>query len=161
MFRIEPATKDDLAVVLRLIKELAEYEKLTSEVAATEAILGEWLFGSRRAAEVIIGYADRDPAGFAVYFQNFSTFLGQPGLYLEDLFVVPHWRAHGLGRQLLVYLAKLAVDRGYGRMEWSVLDWNEPAIRFYRRLDARPMDEWTTFRLTGAALKRLASDSVE
>ena len=161
MFRIEPATKDDLAVVLRLIKELAEYERLTSEVAATEAVLGEWLFGSRRAAEVIIGYADREPAGFAVYFQNFSTFLGQPGLYLEDLFVVPRWRAHGLGRQLLVHLARLAVERGYGRMEWSVLDWNEPAIRFYRRLDARPMDEWTTFRLTGAALKRLASDSVE
>ena len=158
-FRVERGTERDLALILRLIKGLAEYEKLAHEVTATEAGLRESLFGERPSAEVLIGYAGPEPAGFAVFFQNFSTFLGQPGLYLEDLFVVPEWRAHGLGRQLLAHVARIAVERGCGRLEWSVLDWNEPAIRFYQGIGARAMDEWTVYRLTGDALRRLASGS--
>jgi GNAT superfamily N-acetyltransferase len=155
-FRIVAATEHDVPLILRLIKGLAEYEKLSHEVAATEEQLRRTLFGPRPAAEVVIGYAGDEPAGFALFFSNYSTFLGKPGLYLEDLFVLPEWRAHGLGKRLLAHLATLAVERGCGRFEWSVLDWNEPAIGFYKKLGARPMDEWTVFRVTGDALRALA-----
>jgi len=158
-FRIEPATEQDLALILRLIKDLAAYERLSHEVTATEAELRESLFGPHPAAEVVIGYAEQEPAGFAVFFQNFSTFRGRPGLYLEDLFVVPEWRGRGLGRRLLAHLARITVDRGCARMEWSVLDWNESALSVYRKIGARAMDEWTVHRLTGAPLRDLASGS--
>jgi len=157
-FRVERATEHDVGLILRLIKGLAEYERLSHEVVATEAGLRDSLFGHRPAAEVVIGYAGQVPAGFAVFFQNFSTFLGRPGLYLEDLLVVPEWRNQGLGRRLLAHVAKTAVARGCGRMEWSVLDWNEPARKFYRSLGARAMDDWTVFRLTGEALRRIAAE---
>lgn len=156
--RIEPATERDVPLIFSLIKALAEYERLAHEVVATEASLRETLFGPRAAAEVVIAYAGAEAAGFAVWFHTYSTFLGRAGLYLEDLFVVPQWRGRGLGRHLLAYLARVAVARGCGRLEWSVLDWNEPAIRFYRGIGARAMDEWTVYRLTGDALKQLASD---
>jgi GNAT superfamily N-acetyltransferase len=155
-FRIAPATEDDLPVILELIKGLAEYEKLAHAVVASEETLRESLF-KKRAAEVVIGYAGDEPAGFAVFFQTFSTFLGVPGMYLEDIFVDPKWRRNGLGRRLLVHLARIANERGYGRLEWSVLDWNAPAISFYKALGAKPMDEWTVFRLTGASLRELSS----
>ncbi len=156
-FHIEPATERDVPVILQFIKGLAEYEKLSHEVVATEASLRESLFGSRPSAEVIIGYAGTEPAGFAVFFHNYSTFLARPGLYVEDLFVSPQCRGRGLGRRLLAYVANLAVTRGCGRLEWAVLDWNEPAIRFYKSLGARPLEEWTVHRLTGDALQRLAA----
>ena len=156
--RIEPATEGDVSLILSLIKALAEYERLAHAVVATERSLRETLFGPRACAEAIIAYAGAEAAGFAVWFHNYSTFLGRPGLYLEDLFVLPQWRGRGVGRQLLAYLARVAVARGCGRLEWAVLDWNEPAIRFYRGIGARPMDEWTVFRLTGHALTQLASD---
>ncbi len=155
-FRIEQATERDVPLILKLIKDLAEYEKLTHAVVATEATLRESLF-ERRAAEAIIGYAGDEPVGFALFFQTFSTFLGVPGMYLEDLFVEPKWRRHGFGRALLAHLANIAVERGYGRVEWSVLDWNEPSIGFYKALGARPMDGWTVFRLAGDSLDRLAA----
>jgi GNAT superfamily N-acetyltransferase len=158
-FHIEPATTRDLSLILRFIKELAAYERLAQEVTATEDILRASLFGSRPAAEVVIAYADAEPAGFAVYFQTFSTFLGLPGIYLEDVYVSPAFRGLGLGRRLLAHVARVAVDRGYGRMEWSVLDWNELALDVYRRIGARPMDEWTVHRLTGTALRDLASNA--
>jgi GNAT superfamily N-acetyltransferase len=157
--RIERATADDVPLILRLIKALAEYERLTHEVVATEASVRETLFGPRPAAEAVLAYVGSEPAGFAVWFQNYSTFLSRAGLYLEDLFVLPHWRGRGIGRQLLVHLARTAVARGCGRVEWSVLDWNEPAIGFYRRIGARPMDEWTVYRLAGDALQRLALEA--
>jgi GNAT superfamily N-acetyltransferase len=157
--RIEPATERDVPLILRLIKGLAEYEKLSDEVRATEAGLRETLFGSRPAADVIVAYAGNEPAGFALFFPNYSTFLGKPGLYLEDLFVLPEWRGHGIGRALLAQLAKIAVERGCGRFEWSVLDWNEPAIGFYKSLGAKLMDGWSIFRVTGEALTKLASSS--
>jgi GNAT superfamily N-acetyltransferase len=155
--RIDPATPADVALVVTLIGELAEYEKLTHEVVTTEARVRESLFGARPAAEAVIARVDGEPVGFAVWFQNYSTFLGRPGLYLEDLFVQPRWRGRGIGRALLAHLARVAMERGYGRVEWSVLDWNEPAVRFYRSLGARPMDEWTVYRLTGDALATLAA----
>jgi GNAT superfamily N-acetyltransferase len=158
-FRLEQATEKDLGLILRFIKELAAYEKLAHEVTATEEILRESLFGHRRAAEVVLAYAGAEPAGFAVYFPTFSTFLGLPGIYLEDLFVTPAWRGHKLGRQLLAYVARVAVERGGGRMEWSVLDWNDLALGVYRRIGARPMNEWTVHRLTGAALRELADSA--
>jgi ribosomal protein S18 acetylase RimI-like enzyme len=157
-FRIERATERDVPLILNLIKDLAEYEKLADMVAATEATLRESLF-EKRAAEVIIGYAGDEPAGFALYFQTFSTFLGVPGLYLEDLFVSPKFRRHGLGQALLVELAKIAVDRGYGRVEWTVLDWNELAIGFYKKIGARSMDQWRLFRLTGDSIRELAESN--
>ena len=157
-FHIEPATERDVPVILNLIKGLAEYEKLSHEVVATETSLRESLFGARRVAEVLLGFADAEPAGFAVFFHNYSTFLGRPGLYLEDLFVLPQWRRRGLGTRLLGRVAREAVARNCGRLEWSVLDWNEPAIRFYKKLGARAMDEWTVFRVTGEALMRLAGE---
>jgi len=157
-FRIIPATERDLPLILKLIKDLAEYERLAHAVVATEEILRDSLF-RKRVAEVVIGYAGDEPAGFAVFFQTFSTFLGVPGMYLEDIFVEPKWRRKGLGRQLLIHLAKIANDRGYGRVEWSVLNWNEPAINFYKALGAKPMDEWTVFRLTGESLRKLGTSS--
>ena len=147
-FRIEPATERDVPVILRMIKGLAEYERLSQMVVATEAGLRSALFGPRPVAEVVIGYAGDEPAGFAVFFPNFSTFLGKPGLYLEDLFVEPRWRRRGLGRKLLKHVAGVAAARGCGRLEWAVLDWNEPRSGF-TRIGAEPLDEWTVFRLTG------------
>jgi GNAT superfamily N-acetyltransferase len=155
-FRIAAATERDLPLILKLVRDLAEYEKLAHAVVSTEHVLRESLF-RKRVAEVVIGYAGDEPAGFAVFFQTFSTFLGVPGMYLEDIFVEPKWRRKGLGRQLLVHLATMARERGYGRVEWSVLDWNEPAINFYKALGAKPMDEWTVYRLTGESLRRLGT----
>ena len=154
--RIEPASERHVPVILRFITELAAYERLAHEVVATEDTLRASLFGPRPAAEAAIAYGGDDPVGFAIYFQTFSTFLGRPGLYLEDLYVTPAWRGRGVGRRLLAHVARVAVDRGYGRMEWSVLDWNELALGVYRKIGARPMDEWTVHRLTGEALRRLA-----
>jgi GNAT superfamily N-acetyltransferase len=154
--RIEPATERDVPQILRFIKGLAEYEKLSDQVTATEDGLRASLFGPRRTAEVLIAYVGDEPAGFALFFHNYSTFLAQPGLYLEDLFVVPERRGAGVGRRLLAHLAALAVERGCGRLDWIVLDWNEPAIGFYRRLGAQPMDDWIVYRLTGEALQTLA-----
>jgi GNAT superfamily N-acetyltransferase len=153
--RIEPATERDVPLLLKLIKDLAEYERLSHAVSATEATLRESLF-EKRAAEAVIGYADDEPVGFALFFQTFSTFVGVPGMYLEDIFVAPAWRRRGFGKALLAHLAKIAVERGYGRVEWSVLDWNTPAIGFYTKIGARPLDEWTVYRLTGEALNDLA-----
>lgn len=157
--RIERGTERDIPVILGLIRSLAEYEDLSGEVRATEDDLRESLFGDRPAAEVLIAYLDAESVGFAVFFENYSTFLGRRGLYLEDLFVLPRWRGRGYGRVLLSSVARIAVERGCGRMEWSVLDWNERALSFYRRLGARPMEEWRLHRLTGDALRRLASAS--
>jgi GNAT superfamily N-acetyltransferase len=156
-FEIKPAEEKDVPVILSLIKELAEYEKLSHMVVATENGLREELFGERPVAESIIGFYQGVPVCFALFFHNFSTFLGQRGIYLEDLYVQPHMRGKGFGRALLVHLARLAVERNCGRLEWAVLDWNEPAIKFYRNLEAEPQDEWTIFRMTGDALKNLAS----
>lgn len=155
-FRIEQAGEKDVPLIHAFIRELAEYERLSHEVVATEASLRETLFGERPAAEVVIGYEGDAPVGFALFFHNFSTFLSRRGLYLEDLYVRPESRGKGMGRAMLVHLARLARERGCGRFEWAVLDWNEPAIRFYKSLGAEAMDDWTTFRLTGAALERLA-----
>ena len=157
--RIVPATERDVPLVLELIKGLAEYERLAHEVVATEAVLRETLFGARPGAEVVIAYAGEEAAGFALFFHNFSTFLGRPGLALEDLFVRPAWRGRGIGRKLLAHLAALAVARGCGRFEWQVLDWNADAIAVYRRVGAVPMSDWTTYRLTGEALARLAAEA--
>jgi GNAT superfamily N-acetyltransferase len=154
---IKPATEGDVALVLGFIRKLAEYEKLSHEVVATEDLLRQTLFGERRVAEVVLAYIEDQPAGFALYFHNFSTFVGRPGIYLEDLFVEPAHRGTGVGKALLVYVAKLAVERGCGRFEWAVLDWNTPAIDFYRSLGARPIDDWTIFRLSGDALRRAAA----
>jgi GNAT superfamily N-acetyltransferase len=156
-FRLAAATRSDVPLILQLIRSLAEYENLADEAGATEADLERALFGPRPAAEVILGYAGAEPAGFALYFQTFSTFRGRPGLYLEDIFVKPEWRRQGLGQQLLARLARIAVERGYGRMEWSVLNWNETALRVYRAVGARPMNDWTVYRLNGAALRDLAA----
>ena len=156
-FRLATATTADVPIILQLIRLLAEYEKMPHEAVATTEDLERALFGSRPAAEVIIAYAGDEPAGFALYFQSFSTFLGRPGLYLEDIFVEPEWRRQGLGRMLLSRLARIAVDRGYGRMEWSVLNWNEMALRVYRAAGAKPMSDWTVYRLNGAALRDLAA----
>jgi len=157
-FRIETATERDVALILKFIKGLAEYERLEHEVVATEGGLRATLFGARPGAEVLIGYAGSEAAGFALFFHNYSTFLGRLGIYIEDIFVLPEWRGRGLGQQLLIRIAGLAVERGCGRLEWSVLDWNEPAIRFYRRHGARAMDGWTVYRVSGEALKELASE---
>jgi GNAT superfamily N-acetyltransferase len=154
--RIERATEGDVPLIFRLIQGLAVYEKLAHEVTATEAGLRETLFGARPAADVIIAYAGDTPAGFALFFPNYSTFLGKPGLYLEDLFVLPEWRGHGLGLALMKRLAAIAVERGCGRFEWSVLDWNKPAIGFYEGLGARLMDGWSIVRVDGEALTKLA-----
>lgn len=154
---IAPARLDDVPVLLRLIKALGDYEKLSDEIVVTEADLQRWLFGEKPAAEVMIAWAGAEAIGYALFFQNFSTFRGRPGMYLEDLFVVPAWRGRGVGRRLLTVLASLAVERGYGRFEWAVLDWNAPAIGFYRNLGAVVMDDWRICRLTGGALAAVAS----
>ena len=154
--RIDAATPQDVPILLRLIKALAEYERMTDQVVATEADVHRTLFGDQPLAEAVIARVGDEAAGFALWFYNYSTFLGRPGLYLEDLFVLPEQRGRGIGRALLTHLARVAVSRRCGRMEWSVLNWNEPAIRFYRSLGAQPMDEWTVYRLTGDALTRLA-----
>jgi GNAT superfamily N-acetyltransferase len=161
-FVIRPATMADVPIILQLIRALATYERAPNEVTATEQGLAEVLFGKKPAAEVLLAFEDDAAVGFAVFFHNFSTWLGRPGLYLEDLFVRPEDRGKGYGRALLVALARIARDRGCGRMEWAVLDWNEPAIQFYRKLGAKPLDEWTVFRLTGDGIERLAeADSDE
>lgn len=154
---VRAAGVDDAALVLRFIQGLAEYEHLAHECVATEDALRATLFGDRPAAEVLIGELAGEARGFALFFPTYSTFLARPGLWLEDLFVEPEHRGHGLGTALLAHLAALAVARGCGRLEWSVLDWNAPSIGFYRSLGAAPMDEWTTQRLTGDALHALAS----
>ncbi len=153
---IRPATAADIPTIVRLIRLLAEYARLAHEVTLDERELEQHLFGPRPAAEVALAEEEGTVAGFALFFQSFSSFLGKPGLYLEDLFVLPEHRGKGHGKALLVHLAELAVQRGCGRFEWSVLDWNEPAIRFYRRLGAVPLEEGTIYRLTGEALARLA-----
>ncbi|MEO8365311.1 MAG: GNAT family N-acetyltransferase [Pseudoxanthomonas sp.] len=158
---LRPAQLADTSLILAFIRELGAYEKLAHEVVADEASLARQLFGERAAAEVIIAEVDGKAAGFALFFHNFSTFLGQRGLYLEDLFVRPQFRGLGLGKHLMVRLAKLAFERGCGRFEWSVLDWNEPAICFYRSLGAVGLDEWTVQRLSGDALKALATRDSE
>lgn len=155
-FTIRVASEADVSLILSFVKELAEYEKLLDEVVATEDMLRESLFGSRPVAEVLIGEWNGSPVAFAVFFHNFSTFLGRSGLYLEDLYVKPEMRGKGIGKILLSYLAHLASERKCGRLEWWVLDWNEPAIKFYRSLGAVPMNEWTVQRVTGEALEQLA-----
>ncbi len=154
--RIDPAATHDLPLVLTLIRELAAYERLADEVLATEDDLRGALFGPSPRAEALVARLDGEPAGFALYFHNFSTFVGRHGLYLEDLYVRPALRGRGIGRALLARLARIARDRGCGRMEWAALDWNEPAIRFYERLGAVPMSDWTVFRLAGDALAEAA-----
>jgi GNAT superfamily N-acetyltransferase len=156
-FSIRFATEPDVPTILAFIKGLAEYESLTHEVQATEAQLRGSLFGARPYAEVLIGEHEGRAVGFALFFHNYSTFLGRPGIYLEDLFVLPELRGRGFGKALLARLAALAVERECGRLEWAVLDWNAPAIGFYTKLGAVPMDEWTVFRLTGEALVALAA----
>ncbi|OYW16077.1 MAG: N-acetyltransferase [Novosphingobium sp. 12-64-8] len=154
---IRPATSADVPLIADLIRALAEYEKLAGEVRFDEAVMGEKLFGTRPYAEVVIGEVDGAPQGFALFFHNFSTFEGKPGIYLEDLFVRPEARGAGLGKALLAHLAALAVERDCARLEWSVLDWNEPSIGFYKALGARMMDEWTIMRVDGEALVQLGA----
>ncbi|HEV2719910.1 MAG TPA: GNAT family N-acetyltransferase [Thermoanaerobaculia bacterium] len=156
MFAIRAATESDVPLILQFIRDLAEYERLLHKVVATEEMLRASLFGNPRFAEVIIGEEDGTAVGFALFFHNYSTFLAQPGIYLEDLFVKPEARGRGYGKALLARLAQLARERGCGRVEWAVLDWNTPSIDFYKSLGAAPMDDWTVFRLTGEALERLA-----
>ena len=153
---IRAARPEDLPQVLAFIRELAVYEHLEHQVVATEADLAAALFGPRPYAEVAIGCLDSEPVGFALFFHNFSTFLGKPGLYLEDLFVRPAARGAGVGKHLLAHLARTALERGCARLDWAVLDWNQPAIGFYQSLGAVALDDWTTFRLTGTALEQLA-----
>ncbi|UNU41356.1 GNAT family N-acetyltransferase [Sphingopyxis sp. YF1] len=153
---IRPATRADLPLIAQFIRDLADYEKLAHEVRFDEATLGEKLFGARPYAEVVIGEIGGAAQGFALFFHNFSTFEGRPGIHLEDLFVRPEARGSGLGKALLAHLAKLCVERGCARLEWSVLDWNAPAIGFYEGLGARMMDEWTVMRVDGDALTELA-----
>jgi GNAT superfamily N-acetyltransferase len=155
-YTLRPATEADIPVILRCIQGLAEYERLSHECLATEALLRETLFGVDRVAEVTLAFDGDAAAGFALWFRSYSTFLARPGIYLEDLFVFPEFRGTGLGRRLLASLARTAVERGYGRLEWAVLDWNVDAIRFYESLGARPMNEWTVYRVAGEALTGLA-----
>jgi GNAT superfamily N-acetyltransferase len=155
-FQIRIAGVEDVPIILQLIRDLATYERAPDEVTATEEQLVDVLFGERPAAEVLLAFEGKLPVGFAVYFYSFSTWLGRPGLYLEDLFVNPEKRGKGYGRALLVELAKIARDRGCGRVEWAVLNWNEPAIKFYQAIGAKPMNEWTVFRLTRDEIAKLA-----
>ena len=155
--QIQPATEADVPLILSLIKALAEYERLGHEVVATEAMIRESFFGPAPHAQAVIARIGGEAVGFMIWFSTYSTFLSRPGIYLEDLFVLPAWRGKGIGRALLRHLARIAVERGCGRIEWSVLDWNDTAIRFYRGLGARPMDQWTVYRLTGDGIDRLAN----
>jgi GNAT superfamily N-acetyltransferase len=155
------AAEHEMPQVLAFIRELAVYEHLEHEVVASAADLSAALFGPHRYAEVVFACLDGEPMGFALFFHNFSTFLGKPGIYLEDLFVRPAARGHGIGKRLLAWLAATALERGCARLDWAVLDWNEPALGFYRRLGALAQDEWTTMRLTGAALERLAREAAQ
>jgi GNAT superfamily N-acetyltransferase len=156
MIEIRPATLDDVPQVLAFVRELAEYEREPDAVAATEPMLSEALFGDRPWAETVIAEIDDVPVGFALFFHNFSTWTGRPGIYVEDLYVSPAARGTGVGKALLRHVAGLALDRGCGRLEWAVLDWNQPAIDFYRGIGAQPMDEWTVQRVTGNSLAQLA-----
>ena len=158
-FSIRPAVAADVPLILALIRELAAFERLADEVVADEALLARHLFGPQPVAEVLLAFSGEVPAGFALFFQNFSTFLARPGIYLEDLFVRPEFRGLGIGRTLLERIARLAVARGCGRFEWAVLDWNENAIGFYRKLGAQLMDDWRICRVTGPALERLGAPS--
>ena len=157
---ISAASPADVPLILALIRDLADYERMSAQVVATEADIERALFGERPCAEAVIARVDDEAVGFALFFQSFSTFVGRPGLYLEDLYVRPPHRGHGIGRRLLAHLAHVAVERGCGRFEWSVLDWNELAIASYRRAGAVPMDEWTVYRLTGEPLRALAAEAV-
>ena len=157
--QIKPATPHDVPLILAFIRELATYEKLAHEVVATDRDMHAALFGERPVIEAVIAHLDDEPVGYALCFPTFSTFLGKPGLYLEDLYVRPAARGFGVGRRLLEHLARVTVERGWGRLEWSVLDWNEPSIAFYKKMGATPMDEWTIFRLTGESLLQLARKS--
>ena len=159
MITLRSATRDDVSVIAELIRGLARFEKLEQEVVMTDELLAAGLFGDRPYAEVVLAEDDGRPVGFALFFHNFSTFLGRPGIYLEDLFVLPEQRGQGIGRMLLAHLARLAVERGCGRLEWAVLDWNRDAIKFYERLGARPNSDWTVYRLAGEALTGLARDT--
>lgn len=158
LLEIKPATREDAPIILNLIKELAEFEKLSHEVVATEATLEKTLFGERAYAEVSMAYYAGEAVGFALFFHNYSTFLGRPGIYLEDLYVKSKMRGKGIGKRLLRHLAKLASERDCGRLEWWVLDWNERAIEFYKSLGAEAMDEWTVFRVHGKTLTKLATE---
>jgi len=160
-FTVRIAEKEDVGLILEFIKELAAFEELLHEVTATEELLHEHLFGENPKAEVLIGVFKGKPVGFALFFHNFSTFLGKPGIYLEDLFVKPEQRGKGYGKVLLSCLADLAQQRKCGRLEWSVLDWNKRAISFYKNLGAIPMDEWTVFRVSGSSLNKLANEFEE
>ena len=153
---LRPAETRDVGIILGFIKELADYERLSHEVVATEAMLQRHLFGERPVAESIIAEYNGAPAGFALFFYSFSTFLGKPGLYLEDLYVSPELRGNGIGKALLRHLAALALERDCGRVEWAVLDWNDPAIQFYQGIGAAPLAEWNTYRLAGSALRDFA-----
>jgi GNAT superfamily N-acetyltransferase len=155
---IRPAAASDVALILSFIRELAEYERLAHEVVAGEDELRKWLFGEQPVARVLIAEYQGEPAGFALFFLNFSTFLARPGIFLEDLYVRPAVRGKGIGKSLLKELVKTAAREGYGRVEWAVLDWNAPAIEFYRSLGAKPMADWTIFRLNSAAINSLAKD---
>ncbi len=159
-FTIKKAKEEDAGLVLSFIKKLAEYEKLEKEVTATEELLKENLFGKSAVAECLLGYYENVPVSFAIYFYNFSTFLAKPGLYLEDLFVLPEYRGRGFGKAMLVQLAKIAKERNCGRFEWAVLDWNEPALKFYESLGAIKLDDWIIHRVTGKALDKLANETV-
>jgi GNAT superfamily N-acetyltransferase len=157
-FRIEPATDADVPVLLRLIRGLAEYERLSHRVVATEEGLRAALFGQRPVAEAILARVDAEAVGFAVFFPSFSTFAGRPNMYLEDLYVEPPWRRRGVGRGLFAYVARVAAERGCGQVSWSVLDWNEPALNFYRCLGAEPVTEWVGYKLAGESFRQLAKD---
>jgi GNAT superfamily N-acetyltransferase len=156
MLHIRPAVSDDVPLILELIRALAEYEKLAHVCIATEEQLERTLFGPRPYAEAVVAEWDGEPAGFALFFHNYSTFLAQPGIYLEDLFVKPEYRGRGIGKALLVRLARIAEARDCGRIEWSVLNWNEPSIGFYKSLGAAPLEDWTVFRMTGEGLRKMA-----
>lgn len=161
LFIVKEATVEDIPLILSFIKELAAYEKLLHEVKATEAILKETLFGEKPSAKVVIGYLNKIPVSFALFFHNFSTFLGRPGIYLEDLFVKPEVRGKGIGKKMLAYLAHLAKKLNCGRLEWWVLDWNKEATAFYKKMGAIPMDEWTVHRVTGKTLDELADTWID
>ncbi|MBW2410388.1 MAG: GNAT family N-acetyltransferase [Deltaproteobacteria bacterium] len=157
-FEIRPATGADVPIILGLIRELADYERLSKEVVATEADLHHWLFGEKPVAEILIGEYGGKPVSFALFFYNFSTFLGKPGVYLEDLYVKPDYRHKGFGRRLMAYIAQWAKAKNCGRFEWAVLNWNTPAIELYENLGAVPQKEWTVYRLSGEALEHLADE---